>query len=671
MPYRTPVQTKSLVVDASVGGGKEKSYIDARDYGVLPDVGTVTEVRNRLEVALNASAAAGKPLLLQPGDYAYSGRINVTGAGGMVCLSGKAKLIASHPTYAENLINFSGPSAANPAVGFRMRNIVFDNATMPNSGLTNGASEYAGFINLTFIRDILVQHCEVIKNFGGFLLLRTCFDAMITDNVCRDMFKDVFHTTGGSRNIWRLRNRVYNCGDDAFATVGYLSHGDRPEFIYDFDNFVYGCRRGRAFAYVGAAHVRGRNFVDGRTVNPYQALTPNGHYARGSCAVYVASESSFNTYGCSDVKFFIDARYCGPTVVTPGGGAASNALESVNSYSVIHIAEADAATKPLTDIEIEGNIEFSPRIQAFVTGGENVSLKLRCEDNTDPEGWIGTPGTNSNQMVEFQAVRGKTKVDLNAKTCNNLAVVFTGTCRGDIDAKVKINDIVKTGAVQDAVSFFPGGIFGTVNLEVDLDWDIPGGRLDGFVDNRATVAEYNIKLTGKGSANNIAWLGSGLTADAVNMTGSPQIVTNLTDDDINLQIRGGSVSAVQTTRVGLQWARPVASVSGNVLTVAGDVSTVYTTSRHVVFLGRTPGAGELGSQHYAISAVSFSGGNTSITLASAPPAAGTYTRIAPLFTDAFTNIDGNLRKFLYLPRGRAARVTYSAAPAIISIPAKQ
>lgn len=251
------------------------------------------------------------------------------------------------------------------------------------------------------------------------------------------------------------------------------------------------------------------------------------------------------------------------------------------------------------------------------------------------------------------------------------ASVGGGKEKSYIDAKVKINDIVKAGAVQDAVSFLPGGIFGTVNVEVDLDWDIPGGRLDGFVDNQASVGEFNLKLTGKGSANNITWMGSGVTASGVTLTGSPQIITNLMDDDITLQIRGGTVSAVQTGRVGLHWARPVASVSGNVLTVAGDVSAGYTTARHVVFLGAAAGASELGAQHYAISAVSFSGGNTSITLSSAPPAAGTYSRIAVLLTDLFANVDGSPSKFLCLPRGRAVRVTYSAAPTIMAIPTKQ
>lgn len=51
--------------------------------------------------------------------------------------------------------------------------------------------------------------------------------------------------------------------------------------------------------------------------------------------------------------------------------------------------------------------------------------------------------------------------------------------------------------------------------------------------------------------------------------------------------------------------------------------------------------------------------------------AGLYDRVAPLFTDQFTAIDGSVRRFLRLPRGRALRVTYSVAPSIISIPAKQ
>lgn len=671
MPYRTPVQTKSLVVDASVGGGKEKSYIDARDYGVLPDVGTIAEVRNRLEVALNAAAAAGKPLLLQPGNYAYSGRINVTGAGGIVCLTGKAKLIASHPTYAENLIYFSGPSAANPAVGFRMRNIVFDNATMPNSGLTNGASEYAGFINLTFIRDILVQHCEVIKNFGGFLLLRTCFDAMITDNVCRDMFKDVFHTTGASRNIWRLRNRVYNCGDDAFATVGYLSHGDRPEFIYDFDNFVYGCRRGRAFAYVGAAHVRGRNFADGRTVNPYQAVTPNGHYARGSCALYIASESSFGTYGCEDVDVHIDARYCGPTVVTPGGGSVSNALEPTNSLSVVRIAEAGTTDSlKLKDIRVRGTIEQSPRINVHVTGCENLDLDMNVVDNTDAEGWVGTAGAYAAQAAEFQGLRGKSQVNLDVKTCNHIPVVFGGTSRGNLDARIKINDVLKT-QIHDAVFFASGSNFDRLGVNVDLDWDIPAGRLDRFVDIQCTFGELNVSYEGKGSAANVNSLITGGSSSSTPLTGSPQLVSNTSDDDWTVQVRGGAVTSIEQARILVHNARPVSSVSGNVLTIAGDMSTHFLTTRHCVFLGGHGSPAEAGTLAIPISAVSFSGGNTSVTLASAPPLSGSYTRVAPLHTEGFAVIDGITTRFLKLPKNRAFRLTYTTAPSVNVLANKQ
>lgn len=643
--------------------------IDARDFGIYP--GMDDSIRSELEIALNQVASeSGSQLLLQAGDYNYDNTIDVSGGGGMVCMNGKAKLNARHPSYNRNAFSFTG-SSSDYADGFKLDGIIFNNATMPDEGLSNGADENAGFIRLTYIRNIHVSNCEVEKNFGGFLLLRNCNDALIENNVCRDLWKDVFHTTGSSRNIWRINNRVYNCGDDAYATVGYLSQNSRPEYVYDFNNFVYGVRRGRAFAYVGAKHVRGMNFVDGRVVNPYQALSPNGHSYRGSCALYIASESGFGTFGCEDVKFHIDAEYMGPTVVSPGGGSVSASIESTNSLGVVRIAESGSdENRRVKDIEIRGTVKNSPRINVFATGCENLDLDMVLRDNTDTEGWVGTAGAYTAQAAEFQSLRGNNKIKVDIKTCNHIPIVFGGTSIGSLDLNVKINDVLKT-MIHDALYIASGSNFDRLGITMDLDWDIPAGRLDRFVDLQCNFGQLDVNFKGNGSASNINSLITGASSSSIPMTSSPQIVTNMSDSDLTVQIKGGAVTTVEQSRVLMHHARPVASVSGNVLTISGDVSSQFLTTRHCVFLGGKMSPSEMGNAAIAISSVSFSGGNTSVTLASSPPIAGSYSRVAPLHTEGFAAVSGSLTRFLNLPRNRAFRITYTTAPAVNVIAAEQ
>lgn len=654
------------------GGFQRTDLIDARDFGIFP--GKSNSVLSDLRVALNYVATQGPRarLVVQAGQYNYDNNIDVSGGGGMVCLNGRAQFNAQHPSYDNNCISFTGASSSNPAVGFGLENIDFNNATMPNTGLSNGAGEYAGFVRLTNIRDVYVARNRVFKNFGGFILLRNVMDALLEVNECRDLWKDVFHTTGLSRNVTRRGNRVFNCGDDAYATVGYLSQLSRPEFIYDYHNFAYGVRRGRAFAYVGAAHVRGYgNFVDGRTVNPFQALSPNGHHYRGSCALYIASEAGFGTYGCTDVDVHVDARYMGPTVVSPGGGAVSSSTETTNTLAVFRIGEGGSGDDmALKDIKVRGTIEYSPRINVHVTGVENLDLDVKVLDNTDSEGWVGAAGTYTAQAAEFQGLRGNSRYKLDIKTCNHIAVVVGGTCKGTLDAHVKINDVLKT-QVHDGMFFASGSVFDKLNVTMDLDWDIPSGRLDRFVDIQCAFGELNVAYTGRGSATNVNSLITGGSAMAVPLVASPQLIVNTTPNDWTVQARGGVVTTIEQARVLTHHARPVASVSGNVLTIAGDVTTLYLNTRHCVFLSDHASVNDSTANAIAISSASFSGGNTSVTLASAPPAVGTYSRVAPLHTEGFAAIDGSTTRFLNLPRDRAFRITYTAAPTVNVVPAKQ
>lgn len=683
--YHSPLGSKEVVAavgemdelefgaaDAITTAGIE--FVDARDFNIRP--GSDNAVTSSLAAALNAVAAENKVLDLQPGKYIYDNIIDVTGGGGMVCSTGRATLQAASSNYSLNSFSFTGASAANPYIGFQLQGIDFDNITMPNSGLSNGAGEYAGFIRLTNIRDVYVARNRVMKNYGGFLLMRNVRDALVEKNICYNLFKDVFHTTDASFNITRKDNRVFNCGDDAFATVAYVYKGTIPQYIYDYDNYVYGCRRGRAFAYVGAIHVRGRNFVDGRVVNPYQALTPNGHYYRGSCALYIASEylgsgSTFNTYGCEDVDVRIDAQNMGPTVITPGGGSVSNAIELTNSLSAIRIAEnttAGAGTE-VKNIRVQGTVKDSPRICAFITGAEDLDMKLTVINNTDTEGWIGTPGTYTAQATEFQYLRGDCKVDLDVRNCNHIAAVFGGNCKGNLDLTLKINEVVKTFK-HDGVFLASGSYFDKLKIHMRLDWDIPGGRLDRFIDIQAAFGSLEVTCTGKGVASNIESLITGGSSTSAPVLGSPQIVANVSDDDYSVQLRGGNVTLVEQARIFVHHARPVTSVNANTITIAGDVTSQYTTNRHCVFMGRAGSPSEFGGA-IAISAASFSGGLTTITLASAPPIASSYDRVAPLHTEGFASVQAPFNRFLQLPRHRALRVTYTTAPLINLIAQRQ
>lgn len=657
--------------------------VDARDFGIYPGSGNA--ITSSLRVALNQAAAANSRVVLQSGQYNYDNTIDVTGGGGMVCLNGFAQLNAQHPNYNRQAISFNGASEANRYVGFNLEGIVFNNATRPDSGLANDADENATFIRLTNIRDVYVARNRVIKNYGGFILLRNVDDALIERNVCKDLWKDVFHTTDASNNVWRMRNAVVDCGDDAFATVGYIYRGVRPMFIYDFDNYVYGCRKARAFAYVGCAHVRHRGFVDGRVMEAPQITSTDGYYYRGNCALYIGSEysgvgSTYNTYGVDDIEAHIDAQHMGPIVSAPGAGAvAATGQYGINSYEPVHIV---AAGQPHSGVKVRGTLRSLAKGGIFVGGADGVfdpDIDLKIIDNTDPDGWRGAAGTFATRQAEFQYIRGNSKLSIDATTCNTVPMVVGNTARGDVAVGLKINDICKT-VVNDALFVESGATSGidTLSIDLDVDYDIPAGRADFLLDlsgSAAAVAnQCLLNLRGKGSVNNVAAVIRGAASQrSIALTGSPQILVNSGDEDVFLQIKDGTISNVEVSRILSHHGRVVASVADNVLTIVGDVTSFYPTTRHVAFLGSDAQFDM--TTAIAISAVSFSGGNTSITLASAPPVATSYARVAPVYTDGFLPIPdvatAGYRRILKLGKNRAMRITYSVAPTINVVSARQ
>jgi len=666
--------TNSIICGLPQNNNAGGLLVDARDFGINP--GSSHSMTSALSTALNAAAANNTQLLLQPGTYNYDNIINVTGGGGIVCHGGRAKLNAQSPTYDLNAISFT--ASGSPYIGFRLENIDFDNVTRPSSGLTNDAPENAHFIRLTNIHDVYVNNNKVIKNYGGFILLRNVEDARITNNVCKDLWKDVFHTTDASKNIWRTGNVVIDCGDDAFATVGYIYRGVRPEYIYDLNNYVYGCRKARAFAYVGCANVKSYNFVDGRVMEAPQITSTDGYYFGGNCALYIGSEylgvgSTYNTYGVDNIEAHVDAQHMRPIVTTPGGAAvAATGQYGINSFEAVHIV---ASGQPHSNVKVTGTLTNISKGGVFVGGADgttDLDLDVVIKDNTDPDGWRGTAGTYAKPAVEVQYLRGESNLSADISTCNTIPFVVGNTNSGDISIKLKVNDVCKT-VVHDILFVDTSAPIDNLDIDLDIDWDIGSGKLDFLLDLGGTTPlanSCNLNLHGKGSVDNVTALVRGAASTrSITLTGSPQILVNPGDDDVFLQIKGGTLTSLEQSRILTHHARPVASVAGNVLTIAGDVSTLYTTARHCVFL--SSGAQFDMTQAIAISSVSFSAGNTSVTLASAPPASNTYTRVAPLYTDGFVSSPGSARRFIKVGKNRAVRVTYSSTPTVNVISSRQ
>lgn len=639
--------------------------VSASEFGLFPD--GETDQSSLIEYALNQANSRGKWLVVAPGSYVYSRAINVNTSlnrVGLVCLAGEAhfKFVGSNLNDASISVTRPGGSGAGTYVaGFKLHGIKFSQPNRADTGLRNDAQEGGSALRLTYVEKVEITHCRFEHLYGSAMVLRHVRDVMIAYNVIRDIFKDGFHITGESSNIWRCFNVVDAGGDDAFPVVGYTNLTEKPRYIYDIGNRVRGVRYARAFAYVGCSDVvNDDNYVDGLIPDDIpQKLSPLGEALNTRSGLYIAAEvfgatPSEKTYGNERITV---------TGLRITNTAPSGVAGQTTGYDSITIYSQNASNE---DISIQGSVRNIAGRGVIVAGAQTtrrLKLDLSVEENRDPLGLAGTAGNYAAPAVEFQRTRD-IDVTLRVKNIGNGAVYTDLNCAGTFKANVSFDSVNMNTGNSWSVIQGDQSVFYDADIRVESAGTVPvsgaGSVLYSVVTmpnncrRKLTITGNNLPSAGVGGWNQ-RQLTSGASGTKTLPT-SPATyinVSDVTEGVMQVPVSNAmNVSAVSLVRA--IHLLPVDSLTGTTAVVRGDVQDRYTTSTATVAF--IDSRGFVLSSAQTPTNVAYASRNTTLTFASVP---AETAFIAQLQTQVAQTGRANAPQML--PKGLGMTITYSGS----------
>lgn len=661
----TPISRASLIAAGVLINPQISTGLDGAQYGLVPDTGEI--LTTQLQTALTAANAAGVPILLASGKYLYDGLVDNAG-GGLVCPNGIAWLDNVDPAYTNVRIRFK-KSDGNLLTGVTISNIKFTCSTRPDVGLSNGATEVSGFINIYNARHVRVLSCEFSHNWGGAVLFRSVEDGIINGCYASDLWKDVFHFTRATKNCTRSFNVVSGAGDDAYAVVGYVSDGVRPSNIRDICNAAYGVRSARAFSYVGAEDCENIGcYVDGKVPDhiPQKTSTSGDRY-NTTCALYIAAESSFGTYGCENITVTgFEAINIAPGINSSGS--------PIQTLQAIHISASNGASNPIKNIKVQAKLRNIANRSIFVVGNgfaSDIDADIIIADNTDPAGLLSltyTPGTGNQNAAEFQSTRN-IKLKLRGNKIAKGLVYIDAACTGTLDADVSAGAICQTTAGQSVIQIASGSQLDSADFKVNFETSPTStglGSISRIIDNPNQGITRSIRVTGVdhglAAANKI----NGGPSRALSLTTSPCTVLNGTGRYQLLSTVQGTVSNVSRTSVtGRIIANAVTTGANGTVSVFGDMTDIYTAAK-VVTLFNSKGI-SIATAIVASSIYTASNNTTVVTFDATGVNTGFVQGMQMAVIGTAHTLQGRTSGIFEMPPETAITLTYSVAPQTTSI----
>ncbi len=169
---------------------------------------------------------------------------------------------------------------------------------------------------------------------AGIQTAKGANNGRITNNTIRNTLADSIHITGKASYITLENNRIENSGDDGIAVVSYRSDGALVHHITARHNVIRNNKWGRHMSVVGGGQVLYEN-----------NLLENN--LAGRACVYIAQETSYNTYGAHDVTVRRNTiKSCGgpPTghgaVMVFSGGAEANTNITLTRNDILQNGQA-------------------------------------------------------------------------------------------------------------------------------------------------------------------------------------------------------------------------------------------------------------------------------------------------------------------------------------------
>jgi hypothetical protein len=656
----TPMARAALIAAGVIINPEVTTGLDGAKFGLVPDTGAI--LTTQLQTALTAANAVGFPVLMAPGKYLTDNVIDNAG-GGLACPAGIAWIDNVDPAYTNVRIRFKksdGSLLTNVAIA----NMKFTCSTRPDSGLSNNATEVSGFINIDNARHVRVLNSEFAHNWGGAVLFRSVEDGIINGCYATDLWKDCFHITDASKNCVRSHNVVSGAGDDAFPVVGYLAKGVRPTGIRDIANSVYGVRKARAFAYVGAADCENVGcYVDGRVPDYIpQKTSSSGERYNTACALYIAAESSFGTYGSEGITVTgFEAQYIAPGIDSAG--------VPTSTLQAIHVTSSNGAGNPVKGIKIQAKLRNIASRGLFVVGNSfasGIEADIVVEDNTDPLGLLSltnTAGTGNQNAVEVQGARD-VKIKVRGNKIGKGLAYIDAACTGTLDVDLSAGAICQTTATQSVIQLAANSQLDSVDFKLNFEVTPPAsgpGSINRVIDNPNLGITRSVRVTGVdhglGAANKV----SGGPSRALTLTASPCTVLNCAGRPQLLSTVQGTVTNVSRTSVtGRIAANAVTTGANGTVSVYGDMTDYYTAAKVVTFFnsrGVSLATGTVASAAYT------AGTNTTVVTFDAT---GVVASFAPgmlmAIIGAARTLPGRTSGIFEMPPETAVTLTYSTAP---------
>jgi trimeric autotransporter adhesin len=243
--------------------------VNVRGLGVKGD--GATDDTSALQAALNL----GIPLHFPSGTYLYSAQLT---AYNSIYGDGQVSKLQSNTAGGNNcIINFTGVS------NLSVRGLSFNNGT----ATSYVANEAAGALRFTACSYYSVTDCFFNNCASQAVMNRSGTYVRIERNTFTNLWHDGIDVVKASHDVILADNTVMNGGDDAFAVVGYVSDGVRPQRVQIVNNRVFVTKYARGIAIVGAKDV----VIEGNQV-----------YQSASAGLYISAEAAYNSYGNDDVK---------------------------------------------------------------------------------------------------------------------------------------------------------------------------------------------------------------------------------------------------------------------------------------------------------------------------------------------------------------------------------
>lgn len=330
--------------------GSVTGFTSASQITVSPNLSTTLVAGATGTVGTNDSAAiaaavaalpSGGTLHFPAGQYLDADGVTITGKSNITVSGDHATIIGG----SENSTVMSIVNSAQVAVS----QLRVQHAT------TTARSGAFGLL-LKWCRDVDVTDVHVFRTCAAGIYLEAVTRGTVSSSTVRANLADGIHVTGASTDINILGNRVFDCGDDGIAFVSYRADGAQVQRFTATGNTVYRAKA-RGISVIGS----GNGAVVGNTVAETTAA-----------GIIVAQETSFSTYGPSDVLVADNTII---SAVTYNGSAID--------HGAIHINGQDSAY-PVTGVVISGNYIKSPRRTGLIADSNIDNLTVDNNVFTGP-----------------------------------------------------------------------------------------------------------------------------------------------------------------------------------------------------------------------------------------------------------------------------------------------